>query len=62
MSRMRALKVLDHALLGQESRECCAHFVEILGLKTLFALLMQKGTKKYKKEYKSFSEAEEDGM
>ncbi|KAJ3280005.1 hypothetical protein HK104_000993 [Borealophlyctis nickersoniae] len=62
MSRMRALKVLDHALLGRiESREFSTRFVEILGLKTLFAVFMQKGMKKYKKEYKAFSETEADG-
>ncbi|TPX69153.1 hypothetical protein SpCBS45565_g02755 [Spizellomyces sp. 'palustris'] len=60
MSRMRALKVLDHAMLGSDGASCCNHFVDILGLKTLFPAFMRKGMKKYKKEYKSFSEAEED--
>ncbi|KND01221.1 uncharacterized protein SPPG_04312 [Spizellomyces punctatus DAOM BR117] len=60
MSRMRALKVLDHAMLGADGASCCNHFVDILGLKTLFPAFMRKGMKKYKKEYKSFSEAEEN--
>ncbi|KAJ3173438.1 hypothetical protein HDU87_007599 [Geranomyces variabilis] len=60
MARMRAVKVLSHAMLGRSGGPCCAHFVEIYGLKTLFPLLMRKGAKTYKKTYKSFSESEED--
>ncbi|KAJ3167153.1 hypothetical protein HDU88_002490 [Geranomyces variabilis] len=60
MARMRAVKVLSHAMLGRSGGACCAHFVEIYGLKTLFPLLMRKGAKTYKKTYKSFSESEED--
>ncbi|KAJ3179745.1 Beta-catenin-like protein 1 [Gaertneriomyces sp. JEL0708] len=58
MSRMRALKLLNHALLL--SPPLCDHFVEIMGLGALFPLLMHKGLKKYRKEYKSFSETEFD--
>ncbi|KAJ3150840.1 hypothetical protein HDU89_002837 [Geranomyces variabilis] len=60
MARMRAVKVLSHAMLGRSGGACCAHFVEIYGLKALFPLLMRKGAKTYKKTYKSFSESEED--
>ncbi|KAJ3160167.1 hypothetical protein HDU86_001003 [Geranomyces michiganensis] len=60
MARMRAVKVLSHAMLGAAGAACCAHFVEIYGLKTLFPLLMRKGAKTYKKAYKTFSELEED--
>ncbi|KAJ3037352.1 hypothetical protein HDV00_001777 [Rhizophlyctis rosea] len=60
MSRMRALKVIDHALMGTDSAELCARFVEIMGLRTLFPILMRKGLKQFRKEYKGYSEAEED--
>ncbi|KAI8922394.1 DUF1716-domain-containing protein [Powellomyces hirtus] len=60
MARMRAIKVLSHAMLGANGAACCSHFVEIFGLKTLFPLFMRKGLKTYKKEYKSHSDSEED--
>ncbi|KAJ3017236.1 hypothetical protein HKX48_003657 [Thoreauomyces humboldtii] len=60
LSRMRAFKVLSHAILGVAGAPSCAHFVEIFGLKTLFPAFMRKGLKSYKKEYKSFSESEEN--
>jgi beta-catenin-like protein 1 len=61
MSRMRAIKVVDHALLGVHGATCANRFVEILGLKALFSAIMKKGAKKYKKEYPDYSLLEEDG-
>ncbi|KAI9204682.1 Catenin-beta-like protein [Polychytrium aggregatum] len=80
MSRMKAIKVLDHALMraeqdpGADSADAdavaspessavhrgCYRFIEALGLKTLFAIFMRKGLKAYKKEYKTFSEREDE--
>ncbi|CAG8598044.1 17039_t:CDS:10 [Acaulospora morrowiae] len=60
MSRMRSIKVLDHALSTPDGTSCCERFVEIFGLKTLFSAFMRKGLKKLKKTYKNFSEAEEE--
>ncbi|CAG8449035.1 9177_t:CDS:10 [Dentiscutata heterogama] len=60
MSRMRSIKVLDYALSTPEGTICCERFVDIFGLKTLFSNFMRKGLKKFKKSYKSFSEAEEE--
>ncbi|KAJ3046658.1 hypothetical protein HK097_000660 [Rhizophlyctis rosea] len=60
MSRMRALKVIDHALMGAESAALCAYFVENMGLRTLFPVFMRKGIRQFRKEYKTYSEAEED--
>ncbi|GBB94760.1 hypothetical protein RclHR1_02410006 [Rhizophagus clarus] len=60
MSRMRSIKVLDHALSTPMGLRNCERFVEIFGLKTLFAAFMRKGLKKLKKNYKSFTEFEEE--
>ncbi|KAF0536947.1 DUF1716-domain-containing protein [Gigaspora margarita] len=60
MSRMRSIKILDYALSNPEGANCCERFVDIFGLKTLFSNFMRKGLKKFKKSYKSFSEAEEE--
>ncbi|KAI8622813.1 Catenin-beta-like protein [Chytriomyces sp. MP71] len=60
MSRMRALKVLTHAITGEGGDVCSNQFVEALGLKTLFPIFMHKGLRAYKKEYKAHSETEED--
>ena len=39
-----------------------SRFIEVLGLKTLFAAFMKKGAKAMKKSYKeNFSETEEEG-
>ncbi|KAJ3334241.1 hypothetical protein HDU91_002773, partial [Kappamyces sp. JEL0680] len=60
MSRMRAFKLLDHALHGTKT-EACAQFVNLGGLKSLFTAFMKKGSAKYKKEYsESYSQKEED--
>ncbi|CAI2164326.1 3851_t:CDS:10 [Funneliformis geosporum] len=60
MSRMRSIKVLDHALSSPYGLKSCERFVEIFGLKTLFSTFMRKGLKKLKKSYKAFSEVEEE--
>ncbi|RIB12551.1 Catenin-beta-like protein [Gigaspora rosea] len=60
MSRMRSIKILDYALSNPEGANCCERFVDIFGLKTLFSNFMRKGLKKFKKSYRSFSEAEEE--
>ncbi|KAI9342789.1 DUF1716-domain-containing protein [Zopfochytrium polystomum] len=60
MSRMRALKVLSHALLGDDGADCCETFVQKMGLKAFFPIFMRKGLRSYRKEYKTHSEHEED--
>ncbi|KAJ3012777.1 UNVERIFIED_CONTAM: hypothetical protein HDU68_001032 [Siphonaria sp. JEL0065] len=60
MARMRALKVLSHAMTGPGGDACSNRFIDASGLKTLFPIFMHKGLKAYKKEYKSHSELEED--
>ncbi|EGG04537.1 uncharacterized protein MELLADRAFT_49123 [Melampsora larici-populina 98AG31] len=42
LARSRSLKVLDHALVGEEGVKNCERFVEHLGLKTLFSAFMGK--------------------
>lgn len=54
-ARKSALKVVDFALANHEGN--CKYFVEILGLKTLFAAFMKKSTKK-----KGFAELADEGM
>jgi len=58
MSRNGALKVLDHSLGGEEGKENCAKFVDILGLRTIFPLFM-KTPKKQKRKGMSAEEYEE---
>lgn len=58
LSRNGALKVLDHALSGQDGRDNCNKFVDILGLRTIFPLFM-KTPKKNKKRLLSTDEHEE---
>ncbi|ORX46686.1 DUF1716-domain-containing protein [Piromyces finnis] len=59
MSRMRAVKVIDYTLTG-DTTMYCEYFIEIHGLKSLFAAFMGKGVKKMKKSYdKQYSESEE---
>ena len=41
-SKPQALRVLDHALSGQDGRPCCERLVEAAGLKTLFGILAKK--------------------
>ena len=53
MARMKALKTIDHALLGDSCSMPCAKFVEVLGLKTVFSAFMKKHARKFKKEYPS---------
>ncbi|EPQ59414.1 DUF1716-domain-containing protein [Gloeophyllum trabeum ATCC 11539] len=47
-SRSRAIKVLDYAMSGTAGTSTCETFVDALGLKSLFAALMGKGSKKSK--------------
>ena len=42
MSKPRALRLLDHALGGQEGAACCEKLVEGAGLKVVFSMLMKK--------------------
>ena len=42
MSKPRALRLLDHALGGQDGAPCCEKLVEAAGLKVTFSLLMKK--------------------
>lgn len=42
MSKPRALRLLDHALGGQDGAACCEKLVEAAGLKITFSLLMKK--------------------
>jgi beta-catenin-like protein 1 len=61
MARIKAVKVLDHAFLTPYGHDLANKFIELMGLKTLFACFMKKGIKAYKKEYKThFSEKEDD--
>ncbi|XP_062871362.1 beta-catenin-like protein 1 [Trichomycterus rosablanca] len=48
LSRLSALKVLDHGMIGPEGGENCHKFVDILGLRTIFPLFM-KTPKKMRK-------------
>ncbi|MBW0509786.1 hypothetical protein O181_049501 [Austropuccinia psidii MF-1] len=45
LAQHRALKVLDHALSGDEGSDNCERFVERMGLKTLFSFFMGKKNK-----------------
>ena len=58
MSRTSALKVLDHAMMGQEGADNCHKFVDILGLRTIFPLFM-KTPKKMRKA--GLSDKEHEG-
>lgn len=42
MSKPRALRILDHALGGQDGATCCEKLVEAAGLKIIFNMLMKK--------------------
>ncbi|KAJ8257313.1 hypothetical protein GJAV_G00184250 [Gymnothorax javanicus] len=58
MSRISALKVLDHGMIGPEGSDNCHKFVDILGLRTIFPLFM-KTPKKMRKAGVSDKEHEE---
>jgi beta-catenin-like protein 1 len=45
MSKVRALRVLDHALGGSTGAAACERLVETAGLKTIFAMFMRKQEK-----------------
>ncbi|KAL1958812.1 hypothetical protein VTO42DRAFT_3649 [Malbranchea cinnamomea] len=42
MSKLRALRVLNHALGGRGGRDACERLVEAAGLRTLFGMFMRK--------------------
>ncbi|KAG0151505.1 hypothetical protein CROQUDRAFT_502628 [Cronartium quercuum f. sp. fusiforme G11] len=46
LARNRSIKVLDHALVGDEGAPNCERFVEHFGLKTLFSAFMGKNSSK----------------
>ncbi|KAI8638413.1 DUF1716-domain-containing protein [Parasitella parasitica] len=62
LSRIRAVKVLNYALSGDEGgRDRCIRFVDASGLKSLFPLFMGKGNRKLKKSHHSaFNESEDE--
>ena len=49
MSRPPALKVLNHALQGDEGINCCAKFIDVYGLRSLFPCFMKTPGKKQKR-------------
>lgn len=57
LSRNGALKVLDYACAGNDGKENCLKFVDILGLRTIFPLFMK--TPKNKQRLLSSEEFEE---
>ena len=61
MSRMRAIKVIDHALTGA-SPESAEYFINAGGLSSIFPIFMQKGYSKFKKTYSDFSAKEDAGI
>ncbi|KAI7869758.1 Catenin-beta-like protein [Spinellus fusiger] len=60
LARVRAIKVLNYALTGEEGKPICVRFVDAMGLKTIFPIFMGKGLKKLKKSYKAFIETEDE--
>ncbi|KAI8074278.1 Catenin-beta-like protein [Gilbertella persicaria] len=61
LARIRAVKVLNYALSGQDARERCIRFVDVSGLKALFPLFMGKGNRKLKKSHSTaFNESEDE--
>ena len=42
MSKVRALRLLDHAMNGQYSTQLCEKFVDAMGLRTIFGMFMRK--------------------
>ena len=61
MARISAIKLLSSALVGKDYESVALHLIEAGGLKALFPIFMKKGNKKLKKEYKDFSESQEEG-
>ncbi|KAL7749222.1 hypothetical protein RI367_005374 [Sorochytrium milnesiophthora] len=61
-SRIRAVRVCDHALAGSSSEAIlnAAYFVEHLGLRTIFPIFMHKDAKKLRKQYKDQYRGHED--
>ena len=45
MSKLRALRILDHGMSGEAAEEVCEKFVEAAGLKTVFGMFMKRQDK-----------------
>ena len=45
MSKLRALRILDHAMSGEAAEVVCEKFIEAAGLKTIFGMFMKKQDK-----------------
>jgi len=64
LARIRAIRVINYALSWTKEDKVvlqnCKYFIDILGLKTLFPLLMKKDCKKISKRYKDFNETSDD--
>ncbi|KDN38524.1 DUF1716-domain-containing protein [Tilletiaria anomala UBC 951] len=58
-SRLKAVKVLDHAMSGPKGKVACLRFVESLGLKSLFQLLMARNNGKRREGHDITAEDEE---
>ena len=57
LSRLSAIKVLDHAMTGDEGADNCQKFVDILGLRSIFPVFM-KTPKQHKKAGSTTEEME----
>jgi beta-catenin-like protein 1 len=55
VARTRAIKVMAYATQTEDGKVCCEHFVEALGLKSLFAAFMGKGGPKKNKTSAAFA-------
>jgi beta-catenin-like protein 1 len=63
LSKMRALRLVDHALGGPEGGEVCEKLVELAGLKTIFGLFMKKvRTPKWLDPSKILTPFQQDGQ
>ena len=60
MSRIRAIKVINHAVSNEHGEANSHYLLEKVGLGLIFACFMGKDVKKLKK-YKNFTEAEDQG-
>jgi hypothetical protein len=61
MARASALRVLSIATLGDAGLENSLHLFKIQALGTLFPIFMGKSYRSYRKEYKEFSQARDEG-
>lgn len=60
MSRIYAVKALNHSMNGNGGTDVCLYFIQALGLKRIFPLFLGQGNKKFAGSYKEFSEAQDD--